>query len=40
VCLGASLGFLEKIDPEGLDILVKILKLIPAEKFFYFLQVK
>jgi hypothetical protein len=27
-----SLGFLEKINPKGLDILIKILKLIPTEE--------
>jgi hypothetical protein len=32
--LGASPCFLEKINPEGLDIFVKVLELIPAEKIF------
>jgi hypothetical protein len=38
VCLGTSLGFFEKIDPKGFDILVKILKLIPAEEALYLFQ--
>jgi hypothetical protein len=38
MCLGTSPRFLEKINPEGLDIFVEVLKLIPAEKVFQFFK--